>query len=131
LKVFEFLYRRVDIEDVVNAHILAALKAPIIKFDKFIISSTSPFELEDMKEIRINTHSVLLKYVPNYEIIFKKLNWVLVDKIDRVYINKKALDKLDWKPKYTFGYIIKCLEEDKDIFSNLSLSIGSKGYHNI
>ncbi len=40
LKVNEFLYRRVDIEDVVSAHRLALERAPAIGFGRYIISST-------------------------------------------------------------------------------------------
>src|SRR5579871_2185066 len=43
LKVNEFLYRRVDIEDVVSAHLLAAERAPALGFRRYIISATTPF----------------------------------------------------------------------------------------
>jgi len=43
-KANEYLYRRVDTEDVVNAHLLAMEKAPSIGFGKYIISATTPFE---------------------------------------------------------------------------------------
>ena len=43
LKVNELLYRRVDIEDVVSAHLLALERAPAIGFGRYIISATSPF----------------------------------------------------------------------------------------
>ncbi|MBI3797107.1 MAG: NAD(P)-dependent oxidoreductase, partial [Deltaproteobacteria bacterium] len=38
VKANEFLYRRVEIEDVVSAHLLALEKAPAIGFDRYIIS---------------------------------------------------------------------------------------------
>ena len=40
LKTNEFLYRRVDVEDVVSAHLLAMEKAPALGFGKFIITAT-------------------------------------------------------------------------------------------
>src|SRR5882724_85893 len=43
LKANEFLYRRVAIEDVVNAHLLAIEKASSIGFGRYIISATTPF----------------------------------------------------------------------------------------
>src|SRR5262245_39391414 len=43
LKVNEFLYRRVELEDVVAAHVLAAQQAPSIGFGRYIISATTPF----------------------------------------------------------------------------------------
>ena len=38
LKANEFLYRRVDLADVVEAHLLAADRAPDLGFDRFIVS---------------------------------------------------------------------------------------------
>ncbi len=43
VKANEYLYRRVEIEDVVNAHVLAAKRAPEIAFRKYNISATTPF----------------------------------------------------------------------------------------
>src|SRR5207253_1810323 len=41
-KVNEFLHRRVDIEDVVNAHLLALERAHTIGFGRYIVSATTP-----------------------------------------------------------------------------------------
>ena len=51
LKANEYLYRRVDIEDVVSAHVLAAEQAPAIGFRKYIISATTPFLPEDLADL--------------------------------------------------------------------------------
>jgi UDP-glucose 4-epimerase len=42
IKANEFLHRRIDIEDVVSAHLLAADHAPSAGFAKYIISATTP-----------------------------------------------------------------------------------------
>ena len=42
VKANEFLYRRVDIEDVVSAHLLALEKASSIGFGRYIITATTP-----------------------------------------------------------------------------------------
>src|SRR4051812_33759779 len=47
LKVNELLYRRVDLEDAVSAHLLALERAPEIGFGRYIISATTPFRRED------------------------------------------------------------------------------------
>src|SRR5882757_3241090 len=47
IKANEYLHRRVDIEDVVSAHLLAAARATAIGFRKYIISATTPFGPED------------------------------------------------------------------------------------
>ena len=42
-KANEFLYRRVDIEDVVSAHLLAGEARRDIGFARYIVSATTPF----------------------------------------------------------------------------------------
>ena len=51
IKANEYLYRRVDIEDVVSAHLLAEDIAPALGFAKYIVSATSPFTREDAVEL--------------------------------------------------------------------------------
>ncbi|HKX41559.1 MAG TPA: NAD(P)-dependent oxidoreductase, partial [Burkholderiaceae bacterium] len=52
LKANEFLYRRVELEDVVGAHLQALARAPALGFGKFIISATTPFTPADLVELR-------------------------------------------------------------------------------
>jgi len=54
VKANEFLYRRADIEDVVNAHLLALEKAPAIGFGRYIVSATTPFTSEDLQDLHTN-----------------------------------------------------------------------------
>ncbi len=51
-KANEYLFRRVAIEDVVDAHLLAIERAPAIGFGKYIISATTPFLPEDCAGLR-------------------------------------------------------------------------------
>src|ERR1700721_4253934 len=51
-KANEYLFRRVAIEDVVDAHLLAIERAPAIGFGKYIISATTPFEPDDCARLR-------------------------------------------------------------------------------
>lgn len=43
VKANEYLYRRVDLEDVVSAHLIALERAPSIGFGRYIIGATTPF----------------------------------------------------------------------------------------
>ena len=52
LKANEFLYRRVAIDDVVDAHLLAAERAPPIGFGRYVISATTPFRRDDAARLR-------------------------------------------------------------------------------
>ena len=131
IKTNEFLYRRVDIEDVVSAHLLACEKAPVIGFGCYIISATSPFTKDDLNDLRTNAASVLKRRVPEYEAEYKIRNWKFFPIIDRVYVNKKARKELNWLPVYDFNKILEKLKANDDIRSPLAKIIGSKGYHDI
>jgi nucleoside-diphosphate-sugar epimerase len=124
LKTNEYLSRRVEIQDVVNAHILAAERAAAIGFGKYIISATTPFTLNDMAALRVDTPAVLRRLFPDYEAIYARKGWQMFPVMDRVYVNERARVDLGWKPLYDFRYAL-----DNGLRSPLSLLIGSKGYH--
>jgi nucleoside-diphosphate-sugar epimerase len=129
LKTNEFLYRRVDIEDVVSAHLLAADRAPSAGFAKYIVSATTPFARDDVAELRDDTPSVVRRYVPDYEAEFARRSWAMLPGIDRVYVNERARAELGWRPRHDFRALIARLQADDDIRSSLAREIGSKGYH--
>lgn len=129
VKAIEYLYRRVDIEDVVTAHLLAVDKVQKTGFDKYIVSATSPFEQQHLMELHTDANTVVEKLFPNFKNLFAKKGWKMLPKIDRVYVNEKARRELGWKPKYDFSYVLDCLKDNKDFRSKLSLEVGMKGYH--
>jgi UDP-glucose 4-epimerase len=129
VKANEFLYRRVDIEDVVSAHLLAAEHAGAIGFRKYIISSTSPFQPEDLADLRTDLPSVVRKYIPEYEIEYARRGWRMFPGITRVYVNHRARTELGWRAEYDFHGVIRGLKLDQDLRSPLGRLIGSKGYH--
>ena len=127
-KINEFLYRRVDIEDVVAAHLLAIEKAPTVGFDRFIISATSPFSVDDLHELRSDAPSVVRRYAPRYEGEYARRRWSMAPRIDRVYYNGKARAHLGWQPRYDFGFVIERLCLSEDYRSPVARLIGAKGY---
>ena len=129
LKVNEYLYRRVDIEDVVTAHMLAIEKAPVIGFDRYVISATSPFTRDDLHELRSDAASVVRRCVPGYEVEYAQRGWAMIPTISRVYVNERARRQLGWQPRYDFGYVIQRLRASEEYRSPLARSVGSKGYH--
>jgi UDP-glucose 4-epimerase len=129
VKANEFLYRRVEISDVVSAHLLAMEKAPAIGFNKYIISATTPFTKKDLSTLHVDAPSVLRHLYPEYESIYTALGWEMFSVIDRVYVNKRSREELDWKPVYDFAYILGLLKTSVDIRSPLAKKIGIKGYH--
>jgi UDP-glucose 4-epimerase len=128
-KANEFLYRRVDIEDVVSAHLLAASNAASLRFDRFIISATTPFTPSDLAELRNNAPAVVERIVPDYKAVYEKLGWTMFPEIGRVYVNARALSVLGWQPRYDFLHVLHSLSNGGDPRSALARDIGSKGYH--
>ena len=129
LKVNEYLYRRVDLEDVVSAHLLAAERAPEIGFGRYIVSATTPFLPSDLPELRVDTPLVVRRRVPDYEAEYARRGWKMVPRIDRVYVNERARDGLGWQPRYHFAFLIDRLKVGEDVRSPLARLVGSKGYH--
>jgi len=129
LKANEFLYRRVDIEDVVSAHLLAAERAQAIGFRKYIVSATTPFRKEDLARLRIDVPGVVRQRIPNYEAEYNRRGWKMLSNIGRVYVNERARNELGWRPRYDFSFLISRLSADADPKSSLARLIGSKGYH--
>ena len=129
LKANEFLYRRVDVEDVVSSHLLAMEQAPRIGFDKFIITATTPFRREDAAALGMDTPAVLTKYYPEFPALFARKAWKMLPTLDRVYVNARAREVLGWAPKYDFGHVLRSIQAGQDYRSGLTLAVGSKGYH--
>lgn len=128
-KVNEFLYRRVEIEDVVSAHLLALERAPAIGFGRYIISATTPFLPDDLPELHTNAPNVVRRRVPDYEAEYARRGWRMFPTIDRVYVNDRARRDLGWRPRYDFRHVLDLLKAGRDYRSPLAREVGSKGYH--
>jgi UDP-glucose 4-epimerase len=128
-KVNELLYRRVDIQDVVDAHLLAVEKAPRIGFDRYIISATSPFGPEDASGLSGDAPAVVARHVPQFVAEYQRRQWAMFQHIDRIYVNHKARTELGWQPRHDFRAAIERLCQGQDHRSALAVAVGSKGYH--
>lgn len=129
VKANEFLFRRVDLDDVVHAHLCAIAKASTIGFERIIISATTPFAPVDLKDLRLDAPSVVKRRVAAYGAVYGQYGWKMFPSIDRVYVNKKAREMLDWRPRYDFEHVIECLRDGREFNSPLARQVGSKGYH--
>ena len=129
LKANEFLHRRVEIEDVVSAHLLALEKAQSLAFGRYIISATTPFIPADCGELGRNAPAVVARRVPTYLDAYTRRKWKMFPSIDRVYDNRRARTDLGWQPRYDFQWVIDRLRDSKQFRSALALAVGSKGYH--
>jgi UDP-glucose 4-epimerase len=129
VKANEYLYRRVDLQDVVDAHVLALEKAPSIRFGRYIISATTPFQPDDLSDLRMNAPQVVERRVPEYAEEYARRGWRMFPGIERVYVNERARRELGWQPRYDFRQIIDCLRTGDFPRSPLARAVGSKGYH--
>jgi UDP-glucose 4-epimerase len=129
IKANEFLYRRVEIEDVVSAHLAAVQKAKTIGFGTYIISATTPFTKTDLLNLRLHATDVVKHLFPEYVDIYEQLGWKMFPSLDRVYVNERARTELNWQPKYDFKHILEQLKSSTDLRSQLAVQIGVKGYH--
>jgi UDP-glucose 4-epimerase len=129
VKANEYLYRRVELQDVVDAHLRALEKVRSIGFGRYIISATTPFLPEDLAELRGDAPAVVERRVPEYVAAYARRGWRMFPGIDRVYDNRAARRDLDWRPRYDFRRVVECLREGDAPWSDLARAVGAKGYH--
>jgi nucleoside-diphosphate-sugar epimerase len=128
LKVCELLYRRVDLADVVTAHVAALERAGQIRWGKYIISAPTPFAKDDIKNGHEDPMAVLQRIRPREASVLKKLGWRM-PRLDRVYDSSKAVSELGWKPVYTFESVVGFIDQGKEWRSELAIRVGKRGYH--
>ena len=106
LKLNHRLYRGLDERDGAEA-LKLALEHEFEQFEVFNISSGSPFQKEDLIELKHDASSVIAKYYPEAIELYERNHWMLPASIDRVYRSDKALQILNYRPKFTFEYLLK------------------------
>lgn len=128
-KVNELLYRRVDLADVVGAHLAALERAADIGFGRYVVSATTPFGPGDLEELHRDAPAVVGRAVPEYAELYERLGWRMFPRIDRVYVNARARAELGWQPRYDFRHALELLRAGQPPRSRLATSVGAKGYH--
>ncbi len=129
IKLNEYLFRRVELEDVVTAHLLAAQRAPELGFGRYIVSATSPFTQDDLEQLNTDASQVVAQRVPGFDEVFRQQQWRMFERIDRVYVNDAARRDLLWQPRYTFDYVLANIDQGRLPVSELAASVGTKPYH--
>ena len=130
-KANEFLYRRVDVEDIVSAHVCALRRAASLPFGRYIVSATTPFKPEDAAELGVDAPAVVARRVPGYVEEYRRRGWRMFPTLDRVYDNTRARVDLGWKPLHDFERVLARLAVGEDPRSPLARAVGSKGYHDV
>jgi len=131
LKANELLYRRVDLQDVVDAHLLALARAAALGFERLIVSATTPFTRDDLADLRRDAPAVVRRRFPDYEALYARRGWRMLPEIERVYVNARAREVLGWTPRYDFRRLLDALAAGEDPRSPLAREVGAKGYHGV
>lgn len=129
LKANEYLHRRLDLADAVDAHLLAAQQVARLGFRRYVLSATTPFEAVHLPHLRRDAPAVIRELFPDYPEEFGRRGWSMLAGIDRVYVNRRAREELGWRPRCDFRSVLDRLKRDEDILSPLARAVGSKGYH--
>jgi len=128
-KANEFLFRRIDLEDAVSAHLAAVERAPDVGFARYIVSATTPFRPDDLARLRTDPAAVVAERAPGFAEIYGARRYRMFPEIDRVYDNARARAELDWTPVFDFERILEQLAASEPIGSALARAVGIKGYH--
>ena len=97
--------------------------------DTPVPSATTPFQPEDLADLRMRAPEVVRRRVPGYEEEYARRGWEMFPGIERVYVNERARQELGWQPRYDFRRIIECLKAGEEPRSPLARAVGSKRYH--
>ncbi|KAK7991672.1 UDP-glucose 4-epimerase [Apiospora saccharicola] len=133
LKVLELAYRRVDIADVVSACVCAMRKARELGWGKYVISAPPPFcnDSEVLKRLDSGAGEVYAECVPGIKAVFEMKGWRFLPRLDRVYDSSKALQELDWQPRYTIRNAVNKITAGEEWRSDLTFKVGKRGYHEV
>src|SRR5262249_22066086 len=129
VKANELLYHRVDIEDVVSAHLAALDRAQSIGFGRYIISATTPFTPADLLALRTDGLVGVAGFFPESVELYASRGWRMFPGIDRVYVNGLARGELHWRPRHDFGALLARLAAGGELRSPMARVVGVKGYH--
>jgi nucleoside-diphosphate-sugar epimerase len=129
LKANEHLYRRVDLQDAVDAHLLALERAAELGFGRYVVSAPTPFGPDDLDALRADAPGVVKRLFPAYEAEYARRGWSMFPELERVYVSQRAQQDLGWRPRYDFAHVVRCLAADEGFASPLARAVGAKGYH--
>ena len=129
-KANEYLYRRVDIEDVVER---APARAGARAGDRL-----RPLHRQRHHAVRPRgrgraapptRRSVVRRLFPDQAASTRGAAGRCSRGIDRVYVNARARAELGWEPRYDFRRVLDLLKAGEDPRSPLARAVGAKGYH--
>ncbi|SEO53474.1 Nucleoside-diphosphate-sugar epimerase [Mucilaginibacter gossypiicola] len=109
LKLNHRLYRGLDERDGAEG-LRLALEQTFPEFEIFNITSSSPFNKDELAQLKHDPASVIKKHYPQAETVYQSKGWALPKSIDRVYVSDKAKRYFGYEPKFTFDYLLNNFE---------------------
>jgi nucleoside-diphosphate-sugar epimerase len=109
LKANELLYRRLTVEDAARAHLAALDAAPRIGFGTYIVSAPTPFQRDEVEELKRDARAVILGHFPEAEALYARAGWVLPDSIGRVYDSSAITRDLGFAFETDFAAVLAAL----------------------
>jgi UDP-glucose 4-epimerase len=103
------LHRGIDVRDVADAHALALL-TPKPGFRRFVISGQTPFQEADAEQLACDAPQVIAQRAPELATAFSQRGWALPSSIDRVYVARRAMHALGWRPRHGFDEVLAQLD---------------------
>jgi UDP-glucose 4-epimerase len=128
VKADEYASRRVALEDAVDAHLLAADRAPQLGFRRYVISATTPFQREDLPQLRTDASTVFARRAPVAAEVWAERGWRFPSRLDRVYVNACARRELGWRPRFDLDAIARMVATDGTVRTPMARQVGSKEY---
>jgi nucleoside-diphosphate-sugar epimerase len=114
LKTNELLYRRLSVDDAVDAHICALEKARDLGFGVFVISASPPFDRSDAMWLKTDAAQVIAGYFPDAAALYAKRGWQLPKSIGRVYDPSLAQTRLGFRCRVDFAAALDALRAGMD-----------------
>ena len=99
-------YRGLDERDGARGHLLA-LEHDFSEFEIFNISAGSPFQREDLGQLKQAPRQVITRRLPWAALAYEQLGWHFPASIDRVYSIEKARRLLGYAPQYTAERLLR------------------------
>lgn len=109
MKANEFLNRRITVEDVVEAHVMALEQAPRIGFDTFVISAPPPFARGDAQAMKVDAPAVIARYFPEARALYAQRGWRLPSSLGRVYDPSRAERVMGFRARTDFAAVLVAL----------------------
>ena len=129
LKANEFLYRRVDLEDVVDAHLAGDRPRAGDRLRPLHHQRDHAVHPRRPAGVAPRCTGVVAPRARLRRPSTRAAAGACSPGIERVYDNARAREELGWRPRHDFASVIERSRVTGDIRSALARAIGAKGYH--